>query len=155
YDVLIVGKHALNLSDPAPDISRVRDGLRVLMFEQTGDVLEKRLGFRIAEYGMRWVFERVLGHPLLAGLTERNLSDWRGSATTLPPRNKYEKSALFNNVPTVKWAGIPVPRVWRNGNRGNVASALIEKPAAGNFLAILDSGYALQYTPLMEHRDGK
>ena len=58
-------------------------------------------------------------------------------------------------MPTVKWAGIPVTRVWRNGNRGNVASALIEKPAKGNFLPILDGGYSLQYTPLLEYHDGK
>jgi hypothetical protein len=55
----------------------------------------------------------------------------------------------------VKWAGIPVTRVWRYGNRGNVASALIEKPACGDFLPILDGGYALQYTSLVEHRAGK
>ena len=48
-----------------------------------------------------------------------------------------------------------MPRVWRRGNRGNVASALIEKPACGDFLPILDGGYALQYTSLVEHRAGK
>jgi hypothetical protein len=53
------------------------------------------------------------------------------------------------------WAGIPVTRVWRCGNRGNVASALIEKPACGDFLPILDGGYALQYTSLVEHHEGK
>jgi hypothetical protein len=61
----------------------------------------------------------------------------------------------LNGVPTVEWAGITVPRVWRRGNRGNVASALIEKPACGDFLPILDGGYALQYTSLVEHRTGK
>ena len=46
-------------------------------------------------------------------------------------------------------------RVWRCGNRGNVASVLIEKPARGDFLPILDGGYSLQYSPLMEYREGK
>jgi hypothetical protein len=32
---------------------------------------------------------------------------------------------------------------------------LIEKPARGDFLPILDGGYALQYTPLVEYREGK
>jgi hypothetical protein len=45
--------------------------------------------------------------------------------------------------------------VWRCGNRGNVASALIEKPACGDFLSILDGGYSLQYASLLEHRAGK
>ena len=48
-----------------------------------------------------------------------------------------------------------MPRVWRCGNRGNVASVLIEKPARGDFLPILDGGYSLQYSPLVEYREGK
>jgi hypothetical protein len=47
-----------------------------------------------------------------------------------------------------------VPRVWRCGNRGNVASVLLEKPARGDFLPILDGGFSLQYSPLLEYREG-
>jgi len=57
--------------------------------------------------------------------------------------------------PTVNWCGIPVSRLWRCGNRGNVASVLIEKPARGDFRPIIDGGYSLQYSPLMEYRDGR
>src|SRR6266487_6078520 len=57
--------------------------------------------------------------------------------------------------PTVEWAGIPVTRLWRAGNRGNVASVLIEKPARGDFMPILDGGFSLQFSPLLEYRDGK
>jgi hypothetical protein len=155
YDTLIIGKGALTLQGAAPNLAPVRDGLRVIIFEQTGEVLEKRLGFRVAEYGLRWVFKRVPDHPILAGLEEEHLRNWRGNATTLPPRLPYEVSTQFNGAPTVKWAGITVTRLWRCGNRGNVASALIEKPACGDFLPILDGGYALQYSPLVEHRAGK
>jgi beta-galactosidase/beta-glucuronidase len=154
-DLLVIGKHALTLNNAAPDVTRVRDGLRVILFEQTGEVLEKRLGFRIAEYGLRQLFRRVPDHPLLAGLTEETLRDWRGESTNLPPRLAYEMAPQLNNVPAVKWAGVTVSRVWRNGNRGNVASALIEKPAHGDFLPVLDGGYSLQYSPLLVHRDGK
>ena len=56
--------------------------------------------------------------------------------------------------PTVEWCGMRVKRGWRCGNRGNVASALIEKPASGDFLPVLDGGYALQYASLMEYREG-
>jgi hypothetical protein len=155
FDTLIVAKGALTLTGAAPDISRVRDGLKVIVFEQAGEVLEKRFGFRVAEYGLRWVFPRVPGHALLAGLGERHLRNWRGESTLLPPRLKYEPGAQFNLAPTVKWAGIPVTRVWRAGNRGTVASVLIEKPACGDFLPVLDGGYGLQYSPLMEYREGK
>ena len=68
YDMLIVGKAALTIDGPAPRIGRVRDGLKVILFEQTSDVLEKRLGFRVQEYGLRQVFPRIAEHPLLAGI---------------------------------------------------------------------------------------
>jgi hypothetical protein len=66
---------------------------------------------------------------------------------------KYELRPRYG--PTVEWSGIPVTRVWRCGNRGNVASVLIEKPARGDFLPILDGGFSLQYSPLTEYREGK
>jgi hypothetical protein len=155
YDTLIVGKAALTVDGPAPDITRVRDGLKVLMFEQTAEVLEKRFGFRVAEYGLRWLFKRVPDHPLLAGISEEHLRDWRGAATLLPPRLTYELSRRFNGAPTVEWCGLSVTRLWRCGNRGSVASVLIEKPARGDFLPILDGGYSLQYSPLLEYREGQ
>lgn len=155
YDILVVGKSALTLDGPAPDITRVRDGLKVVLFEQTSEVLEKRFGFRVTEYGLRQAFPRVPDHPALAGLGEHELRDWRGEATLLPAKLKYELNPKFNGSPTVTWCGIPVTRLWRCGNRGSVASVLIEKPARGDFLPIIDGGYSLQYSPLMEYREGK
>lgn len=153
YDVLIIGKDALTPDGPAPDVMRVRDGLKVIVFEQSAKVLERRFGFRVAEYGLREVFPRVPDHPLLAGLSAAHLHDWRGEATLLPPRLEYTLRPRYG--PTVKWCDIEVPRAWRCGCRGNVASVLIEKPACGDFLSILDGGYALQYSPLLEYREGK
>ena len=123
------------------------------MFEQTSEVREKRFGFRVAEYGLRQVFARVPDHPALAGIAAEHWRDWRGEATILPPRLKYDLRPRYG--PTVKWCDIPVTRLWRCGNRGNVASALIEKPARGDFLPIIDGGYSLQYSPLMEYREGR
>jgi len=155
FDILIVGKSALTVEGKAPDISHVRNGLKVLIFEQTSEVLEMRLGFRVAEYGLRQVFKRVPNHPLLTGIADEYLCDWRGEATILPPRLDYTLNPRFNGAPTVNWCGMPVTRLWRCGNRGNVASVLIEKPARGDFLPILDGGYSLQYSPLIEYREGK
>jgi hypothetical protein len=86
YDLLVVGRAALTPDGPAPEIGRVHDGLRVLLFEQTPEVLERRFGFRVAQYGMRQVFRRVPDHPVVAGLDEEHLQDWRGEATLQPPR---------------------------------------------------------------------
>ncbi len=153
YDVLVVGKSALTVDGPAPRIERVRTGLKVIVFEQTAPVLEKRLGFRVTEYGLRQVFPRLSDHRLLAGLGVGELRDWRGAATILPPRLEYELRT--RQGPSVKWCDIPVTRLWRCGNRGNVASVLIEKPARGNFLPIVDGGFSLQYSPLLEYREGQ
>ena len=153
FDLLVVGKEALTPEGQAPDITRVRDGLKVIVFEQTAAVLERRFGFRVAEYGLRQVFPRLPDHPALRGLQEGHLCDWRGSATILPPRLSYELRPRHG--PTVTWCGLPVTRAWRCGNRGNVASVLIEKPTRGDFLPVLDGGFGLQYSPLLEYREGR
>jgi hypothetical protein len=153
YDTLIIGKAALTPDGPAPDIKRVRDGLRVILFEQTSDALEQRLGFRVAEYGLRQVYKRIPDHPLLAELDTENLRDWCGEATLVPPRVKMEDADYGRKF--VKWCGLDVTQIWRVGCQGNVTSVLIEKPARGDFLPIIDGGFGLQYSPLMEYREGK
>jgi beta-galactosidase len=153
HETLILGKSALTLDGPVPRVGRVREGLKVIVFEQHPEFLEKRLGFRVHEYGLRQVYPRLVDHPLLAGIATEHLRDWRGEATILPPRLDYELRPRYG--PTVKWCDIPVTRVWRCGNQGNVASVLIEKPARGNFLPITDGGFSLQYSPLLEYREGQ
>ena len=156
YDILIIGKEALTIDCKGMDAGNVRNGLKVIVFEQTSEVLEKRFGFRVQEYGLRKVYQRMSDHPILEGLNEQNLHDWQGSATILSPKLKYEMNDnIYNGSPTVKWCDIPVTRIWRCGNRGNVASVLIEKPACGDFLPIADGGFSLQYSPLMEYHEGK
>jgi hypothetical protein len=153
YSVLLIGKSALTAQGPGLDLSRVNDGLKVVVFEQSTEVLEKRLGFRVTEYGLRDCFVRVPDHPALKGLSAENLRNWLGEATLLPSRLAYKLVAQHG--PTIDWNGIPVSRAWRAGNRGNVASVLIEKPAKGDFLPIVDGGFSLQYSPLLEFRQGK
>ena len=111
FDVLVLGKGALTADGPGPDVSRVRDGLKVVVFEQTSEVLEKRFGFRVEEYGLRQVFNRVPDHPILDRIGTENLRDWRGEATILPPRLKYQMSPRYNLTPTVQWCDIEVPHV--------------------------------------------
>jgi hypothetical protein len=151
-DMLIIGKAALTVRKQMPDIRRIRDGLKVLMFEQTAEALEKRLGFRVQEYGLRTVFPRIRDHPVFTQLFPTAFSDWRGAATLLPPRLRYELRPRLG--PTVEWCGLRVPHLWRCGNAGSVASVMIEKPARGDFLSLIDGGYALQYSTLLEYREG-
>jgi len=155
YDVLVIGKKALTVDGPGPGLEAVRAGLKVLVFEQTAAALERRLGFRVAEYGLRQVYPRVPDHPVLAGLDPVHLRDWRGAATLSTPRLQYELNPKFNGAPTIEWCGLPVTRAWRCGCQGNVASVLIEKPACGDFLPLVDGGFSLQYSPLLEYREGQ
>lgn len=147
FEILVIGKGALSPESPGPNVEAIRNGLKVIVFEQTSEVLEQRFGFRVQEYGLRKIFRRISNHPALKEIREEHLRDWRGEATILEPR--------LEGAPAYKWCGIPVPRAWRCGTRGNVASVLIEKPACGNFLPITDGGFSLQYSPLMEYREGK
>ena len=155
YGVLVIGRNAMTPGGPGLDLTRVRDGLKVLVFEQSSDVLEKRFGFRVQEYGLRNVYARVPDSPILAGLGSDRLRDWRGDSTLVPPRRQYELSDKFNGAPAITRSGLLVPRVWRCGNRGDVASVLIEKPAVGDFLSLIDGGFSLEYSPLLEYREGK
>lgn len=148
--VLVIGREALDPAGPLPNLDAVRDGLRVLVFEQRPEVMN-RLGFRINEHGLRRLFIRHSGHPVLKGLEERHLADWRGEGTLLPPYLDYDQ--FF--CPEWLWQGFENTRIWRCRNRGVVANALIEKPTVGNFTPIADGGFALQYAPLMEYREGK
>ena len=152
YDVLIIGKEALTHDGPGPNVDRVRDGLKVIVFEQTARVLEQRFGFRVAEYGLRNVFPRVPDHPLLAGLKPEHLTGGGGDALLLPPKLTYTMRPRHG--PTVQWCGIDVPHLWQLATSGQRRGVVIEKPACGDFLAIIDGGYALQW-PLLEYREGQ
>lgn len=154
FDMFIIGKKALTAFGAGPDIGRVRDGLKAVVFEQTKETLERRLGFRVQEYCLRRVFPRVTDHPVLQGIGTQNLHDWRGEGTTVAPRLQQP----FIN-PRVSahgtWAGLRMKRAWRCGCYGSVASLLMEKPACGDFLPLCDGGFGLEYSPLMEYRDGE
>ena len=87
----------------------------------------------------------------MAGFPQELLANWRGDATLTPgssPANAFDSA-----FPRSVWNGFDLPRVWRRGNRNAVASVLIEKPSRGNWLPLVDCGFDLQYTPLLEHQE--
>ena len=155
FDILVIGREALSNGIGLPGIARMREGLKVLVFEQTADVLANRLGFRVNVHGMRAAFARAASHPALteAGLRDDHLHDWRGAATLVPPY--LALPALETRNPTWTWCDFENTRVWRCGNHGNVASVLIEKPPKGNWLPVVDCGFDLQYAPLLECVEGR
>ncbi|MBN8215839.1 MAG: beta galactosidase jelly roll domain-containing protein [Spirochaetes bacterium] len=152
--LLVIGREALAGGAACPDLSGVPAGLKVLFFEQDCESLMNRLGLRATEVGLRTVFRRSASHPVLAGLPEAALHDWRGASTLTPP--------FLPNLPVVEnadpswfWCGFENKRVWRCGNSGNLASVLIEKPPVGHWRPLLDGGFDLQYAPLLEYIEGQ
>ncbi len=156
--LLVIGKNALTIDGPAPDLTAVRDGLKVIVFEQDAAALEWRLGFRRQEFGLRNVFPRLLNHPLLAGLDAKHWWNWRGeSGAGMSELEKryYSRWWKFASELYTEWCGLSENRLWRGTTYGAVSSVFIEKPALGDFLPIVEGGFSLQFAPLMEYREGK
>lgn len=122
----------------------LENGLKLLVLEQKHPELE-RLGLRAAEHDYREVFAAADGF--------KDLRDWRGSATLLPGALTVQPYEATN--PKWEWCGFDNTRVWRAGNRGGITEVSIEKPSVGNWKPLLQCGFDLQYSPLIEFTEGK
>lgn len=150
---LLIGREAVGLNNALPDLTAVlARGGRVLVMEQTEEALTHRLGFRVNDPSLRNVFVRVPGHPVLAGLDDARLRDWRGESTLTPPY--LDLPPAETGDPPHDWLGFRNTRVWKCGNTGQVATVVIEKPQRGDYTALVDGGFDLQYAPLLLAREG-
>jgi beta-galactosidase len=131
-DLLVVARGAL------PEFGRqsldgVPASVPVLVLEQEAGALENA-GFRAYPMRTRRVFPMREDHPVLRGIGAPDLSDWRVEPALLP-------------------AGVEPLRGGYNyhtGYYGTVASVTIEVPTAGNFTPLLQNGFDLRETPLLE-----
>jgi hypothetical protein len=151
-EVVVIGREALT-TNGLPWLARIADGARLLVFEQRAAVLEGLLGFRVTERGSRALFPRF-PHPVTRGLDAGCLRDWTGAATLVPPHLEGLPETETHD-PHKTWCGFTNTVVWRCGNRGSVASVLIEKPARGDWRALVDGEFDLQYSALIETVDGR
>lgn len=150
-EVVVIGREALD-GKGLPWLAGVAHGLKVLVFEQRAEVLEGQLGFRVAERGSRRLFSRY-AHPVTQAFDGAHFSDWSGAATLLPPHLEGLPEAETHD-PKWRWCGFENTRVWRCGSRGNVASVLIEKPTRGDWRALVDGEFDMQYAALLENVEG-
>ncbi len=146
-EVVVIGRQAIAPTG-VPWMAELRRGGRVLVLEQDSVVLERLLGFRVTERGSRQLFLRY-AHEVTRGWTDEYLRDWSGEATLLPPY-LLDLPHVELHDPHKVWCGFTNTCVWRCRNRGNVASVLIEKPARGDWRAIVDGEFNLQYSALLE-----
>lgn len=137
--LLVVGREALG-GDTAPPGSLseyVRGGGRLLVFAQSPGFYQDAMGFRVAEHVSRRVFPVAATHPAVAGLDAEDLRDWNATGTLREARSGSDPKVY----PTYGW---------RWGNRGSVASAMLEKPHRSGWRPILEGEFDLAYSPLME-----
>lgn len=150
--IVILGRKSIKLDDQLESlIPAIRNGARLVIFEQSSEILRDRLGLRDNIHGMRSVYKASDNAPITGKLHPSVLQDWGGSATSTPPF----LSGANRSDPQWNWMGFDNTRVWRCGNRGNVASILPEKPVLGNFTPLALCGFDLQYCPLLQFTEGK
>ena len=131
-DLLVIGRNTIaalkdqKWTELAPDVP-------VLVLEQNDQSLEN-LGLRAFPNRIRTAFPLPISHPVLKGVGTADLSDWRVEAKLLP-------------------AGVEPLRDGYNyhtGYYGTVASVTIDTPTRGNFTPLLQCGFDLRETPLLE-----
>lgn len=138
--LLVVGRGALSGGAKAPgDLDAfARGGGRVLLMTQDPEWMRRVWGFRIAPQVGRQVFRLDTHHAVVAGLDADDLHDWAGTSDLLPAHSPLPAR---NEEP---------PYGWHWGNRGGVCSAMVEKPHLAGWRPILECGFDLAYTSLME-----
>ncbi len=119
----------------------VRDGLRVIVFEQS---LPNILGLQTDSVRPRRAFIAAKGHPVFQGLEDSDLSYWTGASNLDSAITPYSSTEQ-------RWP----ERVWHTSNTNAVASRVIIRPQVGAARALAVSGFDLAETPLLEVAIGK
>jgi beta-galactosidase len=146
-DLVVVGKKAYGkafetLAKQAGLDRAVAEGLNLVVFEQTAaDVF----GLELREQSTRQAFLAEEKHPLLAGLAAEDLCDFRGASDLVEP---YPEAAPETQHAWPK-------RYFKWGNRGVVATYVYRKPHYAPFVPILECGFDLVDSPLMEAQLGR
>lgn len=146
-DLVIVGKKAYG--KPFVELARqagldraVTEGLNVVVFEQTA---EDVFGLQLREQSARQVFVAQEKHSLLAGLAAEDFCDLRGTSDLI---EAYPEAAPETQREWPK-------RFFKWGNRGVVATSVYRKPHYAPFVPVLECGFDLVDSPLMEARLGR
>ncbi|MDP0496413.1 MAG: glycoside hydrolase family 2 TIM barrel-domain containing protein [Verrucomicrobiota bacterium JB024] len=143
---LVIGREAFTSGVPMPgDINAfARAGGRVVVLQQQPDWLEQSAGFRTGAFVERRVFPIPGAAEWLGDIDADDLRDWSGHSSLLP--------VIGDDQPQSS-TSYPV-HGWHWSNRGGVSSAPVEKPHAGNWTPLLETGFGSLYSPLMLMREG-
>jgi beta-galactosidase len=157
--LVVVGKNsypdAVKVFSKAPVLDAVRNGLNLVVLEQMNRHV---MGLKLENTSSRDVYVRSPDSPLLAGLDDRDFANWRSESQMLPSYPSFDAQSLW------WWQGYSYQgqfnkwrqrRAWHWSNKAMVATFCAEKPQFGNFRVLLDAGFDLLYTPLVEFQAGK
>ncbi|MDF3128763.1 hypothetical protein P0Y35_06100 [Kiritimatiellaeota bacterium B1221] len=142
--VYVIGQDVLSVETHVPPeilTQVIEQGKTLVCFEQR---TLQDFGLRMHARGERTAFPVDSEHPVLKGFQAGDFRHWRGAYSLSEPYPKDRKET----------PGQYPEEFWKWGNRGVVASYMIEKPAAGPLLSLLECGFDLQYTPLAEIKEG-
>lgn len=147
--LLVIGRETLSdAADPflqeLEASGAIDAGLNLLVFEQR----ECNLGNLLFEAtSQRYVYIKDRTHPALKGLADADFINWRGESDLVEPYSVPDAASEYSpHYPHSKWK-------WGNG--GIASTWVIRKPQYGAFRPILDCGFDLMNTPLMEGTRGK
>lgn len=146
---LVIGRGALEAG--TVQLADVRDwvdaGGVLLISSPTPGWVENSLGLRVTPHPSRRVFTTAQPHPVSEGFVPEDFRDWNGTSTTVDGYPDYSS--------VLPVSGDKPTHGWRWGNRGSVASYMIEKPHHAAWSPIFEGEFDLAYSPLMELPIGK
>jgi hypothetical protein len=153
-DIILIGEQALDVGTDLSWLNALPSPTKLLVLEQTGEVLSRRLGFRYGGAVHRRVFACWNGHPALRGIAPDLLHDFAGSGSLIPAYPDMT-SAYHYGKPVVSWLGLKPARMYHWGNTGSVCTFPPFKPDRGNFTTILDAGFDLNEAPLLWYESAR
>ena len=133
---LIVGQGAF--ADAALEGDLPEAVMDAIVFEQPTNALKR---FVMTAPSLRDAFATIPASPMLAGLDDADLADWRGASDTVPAFVVSDE--ITPHYPRSKW---------KCGNGGIVSGCVIRRPSRGNFRTVVSCGFNLEDAALLEER---
>jgi beta-galactosidase len=148
--VLVVGRRAFSSKQPAPgDVAAfAAGGGTLLVAGQDPAWLRENSFYRTHRHVARrlWPVPTQASHKVVTGLDGEDFRDWRGAGSLVPAELMTDTVKTDSGVPEFGWH-------W--GNRGSVASFMVEKPHCTGWTPLLEGEFDLAYSPLLERAHGK
>ncbi|OHD57445.1 MAG: hypothetical protein A2096_02625 [Spirochaetes bacterium GWF1_41_5] len=145
---LIIGRECISFSNETflkelENSVFFKRGMNIIVFEQK---IGNYANLLFEEEYQRYVFIKNHRHPVIKSLYPDDFINWKGSSdlmTACPPPGEGMADSL--HYPFVKW---------HLGNTGVVSTFVIKKPVFGDYDCILECGFDLAHTPLIEFKKG-